>query len=97
MKASGIYEKDQDDCDLQIRWQFIMEHSSFPLNHTVNNASTAATVIDLSEVFAKLPFRNAYNEGRDVIPTFYLPLLAFGITSIFSTWLCILNLVTRTM
>ena len=21
MKASGTYEKDQDDCDLQIRWQ----------------------------------------------------------------------------
>ena len=59
----------------------MMEHSGFLLNHTLTNASTTATVINLSAIFAKLPFRNAYYEGRDVMTPLYFQLLAFGIAS----------------
>ena len=58
-----------------------MEQSDFLQNHTLLYTSTTEMVEDIRARFAKLPFRNAYFEGKDFMAPFYFLLLAFGIAS----------------
>ncbi|KAK3748273.1 hypothetical protein RRG08_039525 [Elysia crispata] len=55
--------------------------SNFLQNHTLLYSSTAGVVEDIQAILAKLPFRTAYYEGRDVMTALYFPLLMFGIAS----------------
>ncbi|KAK3696471.1 hypothetical protein RRG08_011473 [Elysia crispata] len=58
-----------------------MENFYFLQNRTLSNAITKPAVVDFRALSARLPFRNVYLGGKDVITLLYFPFLAFGVVS----------------